>query len=538
LAAALPAARRLSADSKPRPKEAVRIRETDLAGRAAKPVRAFTAPRNAQVFVPIALLFLFSAETLPGQSKPDPVELLAPPLKTMIDVFAAVEQEAADPVNPDAAFFVGAIPSMLRTLDPHSSFFDPDQFRQLQEMERSEQKGFGSIVSVLPGRVIVLQTLPGTPADKASLSAGDEIVAVNGIALARLEPEQLIQVLSESRQHEATLDIHRPGDAGLTRIVMSPELVKTPTVDRAFMLAPGIGYLRITEFEEPTGGLVKEKIEALGGSALQGLVLDLRDNPGGAVTAAVETASLFLKPEQLIFTVKGRSAKAEEVSVMKYNRPYTFPLVVLVNERTASASEIVSGALQDHDRATILGIPTYGKGLVQQVYPLSGNAGMALTTAFYYTPSGRSIQRPLSGGQLDAATVVDKGPYKTDSGREVRGGGGIQPDQVVLPEQQSRLRLAMDASGVITSFASEYLRSHEVAEGFEVTPEMLDGLNAFCAAHSIQPGVGEWLADQRWIQSRLHQEIDNLKFGVEQGDQVEMQRDPTIAVALQRLTAQ
>ena len=211
------------------------------------------------------------------------------------------------------------------------------------------------------------------------------------------------------------------GEAGLARIVMSPELVKTPTVDRAFLLAPGIGYLRITEFEEPTGKLVREKIEELGGPALQGLVLDLRDNPGGAVTAAVDTASLFLKGEHLIFTVKGRSAKPDEVRVLKYNQPYKFPLVVLVNEKSASASEIVSGALQDHDRAAILGVPTYGKGLVQQVYPLSGHAGMALTTAFYYTPSGRSIQRPLSGGQLDAATVVDQGPYKTDSGREVLG---------------------------------------------------------------------------------------------------------------------
>lgn len=486
----------------------------------------------------LAILFLFSAGILPAQTKDDPIESIAQPLKALIDVFTAVEREAADPVNPDAAIYEGAIPSMLRTLDPHSSFFDPGQFQQLQEMERSEQKGFGSIVSVLPGRVIVLQTLPGTPAAKADLSAGDEIVAVNGIPLARLEPEQLIQVLSQSRQHQATLDIHRPGDAGLSRIVMSPELVKTPTVDRSFLVAPGIGYLRITEFEEPTGALVRERIEDLGGPELHGLILDLRDNPGGAVTAAVATASLFLKSEQLIFSVKGRSAKPEDVRVTKYNRPYTFPLVVLVNEKSASASEIVSGALQDHDRATILGVPTYGKGLVQQVYPLSGNAGMALTTAFYYTPSGRSIQKPLSGGQLDAATVVDQGPYKTDSGREVLGGGGIRPDQVAPLEAQSRLRVVMDASGVITSFASEYLRAHEIAEGFEVTSAMLDELSAYCAGHSIQPGISEWLANQRWIQSRLQQEIDNLKFGVAKGDEVEVRRDPAIAVALQRLTAQ
>ncbi len=429
---------------------------------------------------------------------------------------------------------------MLRTLDPHSSFFDPDQFQQLQQMERSEQKGFGSIVSVLPGRVIVLQTLPGTPAAKVGLSAGDEIVAVNGIPLARLDPDQLIQVLSASRQHQAVLDIHRPGDAGLERITMSPELVKTPTVDRAFLLAPGIAYLRITEFEEPTGKLVHETIESLGGTELKGLILDLRDNPGGAVTAAVDTATLFLQSGQMIFSAQGRSAKTEEVRVEKYNRPYTFPVAVLVNEKTASASEIVSGALQDHDRATIFGEPTYGKGLVQQVYPLSSHAGLALTTAFYYTPSGRSIQRPLSGGQLDAATVVDQGPYKTDSGREVRGGGGIHPDQIVLPEAQSRLRVALDASGVITSFAGEYLRANEIGDDFKIAPDQItssmpDQLNAYAAGRSIQPGVGEWQADRAWIQNRLLQEIVNLKFGVAKGDELEIGRDPVAAEALKRV---
>jgi carboxyl-terminal processing protease len=145
----------------------------------------------------LAILFLLSMGRLPGQNIEDPGPSIGPALKTMTEVFAAVEQAAADPVNPDTAFYEGAIPSMLRTLDPHSSFFDPGQFQQLQEMERSEQKGFGSIVSVLPGRVIVLQTLPGTPAAKAGLSAGDEIVAVNGIPFARLEPDQLIQVLSQ-----------------------------------------------------------------------------------------------------------------------------------------------------------------------------------------------------------------------------------------------------------------------------------------------------------------------------------------------------
>jgi carboxyl-terminal processing protease len=466
---------------------------------------------------------------------PDAVQTLVPEVRKLVDIFAVVEQEAADAVEPDAAFYQGAIPGMLRTLDPHSSFFDPGQFQQLQQMERSEQKGFGSIVSVIPGRVIVLQTLPGTPAAKAGLSAGDEIAAINGIALARLEFEQLIEVLSEARQRDVVLDIVRPGATGFVRIAMSPDLVNSPSVDRAFAIASGVAYMRITAFEEPTAKLVRESIERLGGENLRGLVLDLRNNPGGDVRAAQDIASMFLKQEQVVFSIRGRGAMKEEVRVPKLARPYEFPTAILVNGRTASASEILSGALQDHDRATILGEPTYGKGLVQQVYTLSGNTGLALTTAFYYTPSGRSIQKPLNEGQLGAATIMTKGPFKTDSGRQVNGGGGIQPDDVVLPEGQTRLRIVLDGSGAITSFAGEYVRSHEIEPGFEATASILDDFKVYCSAHSIQPGPAEWSVDRAWIQSRLKQEIVTLKFGVAKGDEIEMQRDPVVQRALARL---
>lgn len=471
------------------------------------------------------------------QAASDPADKLAAEVKRMIDVFSVVNQQAADPVSPDTAIYQGAIPGMLRTLDPHSAFFDPQQFQQLNEMQHSEQKGFGSIVSVLPGRVIVLQTLQGTPSEKAGLSAGDEIVAINGIPLANLEFEQLVQLLTIARQREVSLEIRRPGNASLLRINMSPELMNSPTVDRSFLIAPGVGYLRVTSFEQPTGSLVRETIEKLGGADLKGLILDLRNNPGGAVQAAIETAALFMKPDQLIFSIKGRSATTEDVRVPKYGRPYNFPMAVLVNGKTASASEILSGALQDHDRAVILGEPSYGKGLVQQVFMLSDNTGLALTTAFYYTPSGRSIQKPLNGVQLGAATVVDKGPYKTDSGREVRGGGGIQPDEVVYPAQQSRLQLVLDASGTITSFASEYLRAHKTSEDVQVTPELLDQLETYAAGRQIQPSVGEWLAIRDWVQSRLTQEIANLKDGVAKGDEIELKRDPVVQRALERIGA-
>ncbi len=456
-------------------------------------------------------------------------------IKRMVDVFSILESQSADPISSETAIYQGAIPGMLRTLDPHSIFFDPGQFQQLQQMQRSEQKGFGMIVSVLPGRVIVLQTMDGTPSAKAGLSGGDEILAINNIALSRLDSDQLIQFMSEARQHEVGLDVRRPGNVRLLRFTLTPAVVDTPSVDRAFLLSPGIGFLRLTAFEGPSGKLVKETIEKLGGASLKGLVIDLRANPGGDVKSAVEIASLFLQPDQLIFTVKGRSAGAEEVRVKKLNRPYTFPVSVLVDAKSASASEIFTGAMQDHDRATVIGEPTYGKGLVQQVYPLSSGSGLALTTALYYTPSGRSIQKVLAGVELTAATTVEKGPFKTDKGRTVRGGGGIQPDEIVVPDTQSRLRSVLDATGSFTAFATDYLRTHDIPENFEVPGSMLDELKVFLSERNIQPSVSDWLKEGDWIRSRLKQDLFNLKFGVAKGDQLEFKRDPVVKAALKHL---
>jgi len=468
------------------------------------------------------------------RAEDDPAAGLAPELKKLIDVFATVEAEAADPIQPDQAIYQGAIPAMLRTLDPHSIFFDPDQFQQLQQMQKSEAKGFGTIVSIVPGRVIVLQAMQGSPSAKAGLGPGDEILAINGISLSQLEPEQLVQLLSQARQQAVVLDVRRPGNVRIFRMGLTPELIDTPSIDRAFLVAPGIGYLRIKSFEEATGRLTKESIEKLGGASLKGLVIDLRDNPGGAVQAAVDTASLFLKPDQLIFSVKGRKdGDLQEARVPKLADPYTFPMAILVDAKTASASEILSGALQDHDRATIVGEPSYGKGLVQNVFPMMGNTGLALTIAFYYTPSGRSIQKTLASGSLDIRAKATPGEFHTDAGRKVEGGGGIIPDILAGPAPVSRLMIVLDATGSLTSFASEYVQAHTITETFEVTPAILDQLQVYLSERNIRPGVGDWLRDRDLIQSKVKQEIVNLKFGVAKGDEIEVTRDPVVKLALE-----
>lgn len=460
-------------------------------------------------------------------------------MKSITQTYALVEQNAAEPISSEQAFYQGAIPGLLRRLDPHSIFFDPGQFEQLQKLETSTQKGFGTVVSILPGRVIVLQTLPGTPSAKAGLAPGDEIVGINGYVIARLDTEQLMGLLGEARQHQVGLDVRRAGRAGILRFVLSPEEIQTPSVDRAFFVAAGIGYIRVASFEESTPQLVKEAIERLGGEHLSGLILDLRNNPGGLVTAAVETASLFLPPASTIVTVRGRNVAEHTEKVSERARPYGFKLAMLLNEKTASASEIVAGALQDHDRATVLGVPSYGKGLVQSVFPLSEGTGLALTTALYYTPSGRSIQKPLDATQFElaGATAHTGGArqYRTDKGRAVTGGGGIQPDFVVYPPELSRLRQVLEASASFPNYATEYLSQHKVTDEFEVTPQLLDQFKAYLSERDIQPGVAEWSAEREYVENRLKTEIFNQALGVEKGDEVEAQRDPVIRKALETL---
>ena len=471
----------------------------------------------------ITVLFagLWSAAAQDGPSGQwDPAEL-EELVRQFAEVYSAVEENAAEPVNSFQAIYGGAIPGMLKRLDPHSIFFDPDQFEQLKQLQTATQKGFGSVVSILPGRVFVLQTLPGTPSARAGMQPGDEILAINGIALDRLSIEQLVALLVESRKRPVRLDIRRPGSSKLVRVTMSPATMKSESVDLAFELEPGIGYVRVKDFESDTGRKVREAIEGLGGEGLRGLVLDLRGNRGGIMAAALETAALFLEPGAVIVTVRGRTAKREELKTPEDGKPYRFPMAVLVDEESASGAEIVAAALQDHGRAKVIGAPTFGKGLVQQVYPLSDNTGLALTTAYYFTPKGRSLQRPLRVGQLKGGD----------------GPGGVQPDFVVYPEPLSRLRIYLQASGAFPTFAGEVLpKLGPVSPEFEVSNSLLDEFQTWLIERRVQPSVAEWSTEREWIRSRLRQEIFNLALGVKAGDQIEMERDPRVRKALEILT--
>jgi len=255
------------------------------------------------------------------------------------------------------------------------------------------------------------------------------------------------------------------------------------------------------------------------------------------VTAALETASLFLKPGQMILSVKGRNVPEKIERVPAAARPYTFPVAVIVNAKTASASEIVSGSLQDHDRAVIVGEPSFGKGLVQSVFPLAEKTGLALTTALYYIPSGRSIQKAFKLPDFElgatAAHPNERTDFKTDSGRPVPGGGGIIPDIPAFPPELDKFRGILEATASFTTFAAQYIGVHKIEPGWEMPPQILDQFQAFLAERQIQPGLREWIANRDFLESRLKTEIYNLALGVEKGDEVAAQSDPPIQKALE-----
>ncbi len=462
-------------------------------------------------------------------------------VRRFLDVYRVVEQNLADPIDPERAFYQGAIPSMVRTLDPHSAFLDRDQFESLKEMQRSTEKGFGSVLALSPGRVVVLQTLPGSPSARSGLSAGDEFAAVNGHPLAHLSIPQLAALLGQSRQTKVQLMVKRPTLPRLLPMTLVPAEVADPSVSLKLTLKPGIAYIKLANFERETAKDLVEAIDSAGGAALQGLVLDLRGNPGGLVEAALQTAAFFLESGREILWISGREGEDEVVRVPDGFEPYEFPIAVLTDARTASAAELVAGALQDHKRATIVGEPTFGKGLVQSVFELSEGAGLALTTAVYLTPNRRSIQRPLGDCRLFILTPCDE-PQQGGAGSETASpppaadAGGISPDTIVYPRSLSRLEMVIGASGYFLDFAQQYSsKDPDITIDFEVSPQLLDQFQLFLSERQISPGLSDWSASLDFIRSRLKQEILNFALGVAKGDEVEVRRDPQVRAALRAI---
>ena len=462
-------------------------------------------------------------------------------VKQFTDVYSIVEENYAEPVSPDKAIYNGAIPGMLHVLDPHSNFFDPKAYSLLKEDQRGKYYGVGMTVGPRNNKVIVIAPFVGTPAYRAGIHPGDVIIAVDGKSTENMSTSDVADLLKGPKGTTVHITVLREGaDKPLEFSVVRDEIPRY-SVDLHFMIRPGIGYMHISGFNETTDREVSDALDEMGD--LKGLILDLRQDPGGLLSEAVGVADKFLHKGQLIVSHHGRASSEKRYVATHGNGGKDYPLVVLVNRGTASAAEIVAGAIQDHDRGLIVGETTFGKGLVQTVYPLSENTGLALTTAKYYTPSGRLIQRDYSKLSLydyyfDRDTdenTTTREVKLTDSGRTVYGGGGITPDVKIPTPKGNHFQDDLLQHYAFFNFAKHYIVDHHPAKSFEVDDVVMQDFRKFLDSQNIAYTEADLVQNNDWVRSNIKAEIFIDAFGQDDGLQVRAESDPEVVKALELL---
>ena len=462
--------------------------------------------------------------------------------------------------------YKSSILGMLRSLDPHSNYFDRQEFEDMLTDQLSEYFGIGASILNYPiGNSVdtyITATFQNSPAWRAGLRYGDRIDAVDGVSMHGKLSAEVRDKIRGPRGTHVTLTLTRAAGGKQENIEIVRNRVPQPSVPDAYFLRPGVGYIDMTRgFNSDTAERLESALEFLHARGMTSLVLDLRNNPGGLLDQAILVARTFLPAGQVIMTQKGRNGLNDRTYTSTRTDPDRVPLVILVNEGTASASEIVAGAIQDHDRGLIVGQNSFGKGLVQSIIRLEGGAGLTLTSAYYYTPSGRLIQRDYSDGSFynyiyrggtlrENATARPNGPAtRTDTGRTVYGGGGIAPDEAVTPETlsaaQNRLRspiffFARDlANGRVSGFDSyradraiDY--DHVVdANDFPVTDQLFHTFRDYVAKDENWKGLLPQVDRNRpFIETQLRYNLAMATYGITTASQVLIRQDNQVAKAV------
>lgn len=517
--------------------------------------------------IPLAVVVVVASATLGGifgSRLTASEDRLTARYRTFADAFDAVQRDYVTPLDQQqtAQLVYASIDGMLRTLDPHSSFFDPRAFAQMREREEGHYYGIGvTIQPTIEGDVTVVSVFDGSPASKAGMRRGDIIARIGSEDAKGMTSDEVVKRIKGPKGTTVNLQIRRADVPKLIPLTVARDEINIVTVHAAFMIAPGTGYIRLQDFSETTGQEMAAALKKLGGAGMERLILDLRENPGGPLDAAIATASNFLKKGQMIVYTRGRVPNSDVDERVAQDGIYLDqPLIVLVNRDSASASEIVTGSMQDHDRGLVVGETTFGKALVQSVYPLSGGAGLALTTAHYYTPSGRVIQRPWDASFDDYLTYAlrdqnGKRPHPaselhhTDAGRPVYGGGGIEPDRFIAGAVEgfspSRFMRTVYNRGAFITFAEHFTKegdtrpgaasgaaAHRVAKGWQVTDAMVAEFKQQLIDERVRMDDAAFSTDTPFIKAMIHYEVDRDLFGDEEARQNLTAVDPQVQASL------
>jgi carboxyl-terminal processing protease len=456
-----------------------------------------------------------------------------------------------------------AIEGMLEQLDPHSNLLVAEVYDDLMTRTQGEFGGLGIQITIRDDYPTVISPIDGTPASRMGIQGGDQIVEIEGESTKGWKSNDAVQKLRGPKGSQVSIGIQRVGRDKILPFTITRDTIHIESVPYSFILEDDIGYIKISDFSRTTADEIRQRISELEAAGMKKLVLDLRFNPGGLLTSAKQVSELFLERGDLIVYTKGRLAQQN----MSYYATGTDgkrwedrPLVALVNHSSASASEILAGAIQDHDVGVVLGQTSFGKGSVQTVFELSEEKALKLTTARYYTPSGRSIhlERDRDGEVLVDADgeLVESGAddpeiksaeiYFTDMGREVLGSGGISPDYEIKPTLLSDFAVAVERDATFFSFATDWLAYHpEPEQGFEVTQAMFDG---FLVHAKERPGLPEFFADvevefddasfeanRDYVEEGIRREITRRLWGSNSAFQVSIQEDGQVWEAVEIL---
>ena len=382
-----------------------------------------------------------------------------------LDIYATLFKELnryyVDEINPNK-LTKNSIDAMLKNLDPYTNFYAEDQIEDYRTMTTGQYTGIGAVVSNAKGRHIIYSILEGSPAEKSGLHIGDEIIKIDGIDLKARKDADPDKLMKGQAGSSVKLAVNRVGQAKPLEMSVSREFVKTGNVPYYGMVSDEVGYIDLKDFNQTAAREVKAAFIELKGKGMKKLILDVRGNPGGLLDQSVVICNLFIPKDAEVVSTKGK--------VTEWNKTYTapymptdaeMPMVVLTNSNSASASEIVSGVMQDYDRAVLIGQKTYGKGLVQTTRPLSYNTQLKVTTAKYYVPSGRCIQA-IDYSHRNADGSVGKLPdslktaFKTKNGRVVYDGGGVDPDILIEAPRKAAITISLASKSLIFDYALKY----------------------------------------------------------------------------------
>ena len=511
-------------------------------------------PRSRALKLLAAPLVLAATTLLGGTLGP---RLLAvsdatnPMMKEYSDVLATARAWYADDLGTEKLVY-SSISGMLETLDPHSNFLEPEEYGAMQEKQRGSFYGLGIIISKRNGRVTVITPVEGSPAQRLGIRAGDIIDLVEGEPIADLPIDAVVKKLKGPKGTTVKITIVRPGLGEPLQMTVTRAEIPTNSVSFAFLVEPGVGYIRLKDFTHTSVPEVAEAWAKLEKQGMKKLVFDLRANPGGLLDQAIAVSDFFLRKGEKVVMTRGRQANSEQVfTAPGRNTKTRIPVVVLINKGSASAAEIVAGAVQDQDRGIVTGTTSWGKGLVQSVYTLSDSAGLALTTAKYYTPSGRCIQRdykefieyvsPADEEEGEGDVLIEPGKreiFRTAGGRAVYGGGGINPDVVVKAGKLSRWMATLYARGVFFEWAVQYrAKNPDVPREFQVTDAIRKDFFTFADGRPNAPETPALTAfadekDKDAVDQALAEELVGAVHGPEAGYRLSIEGDAQLKKAL------